>query len=156
MAAFKTNAMRILDSKKIAYNHYEYDPEITEGTRVAELLGQDDKKVFKTLVTVSPKGSNYVFIVPVAQTLDLKKAAAAVGEKSVSMIKQKELLPLTGYIHGGCSPVGMKKLFPTMIHESAMQYETIFVSAGQVGHQIEVSPSKLIELVRAKTANIIV
>lgn len=156
MAAFKTNAMRILDSKKIAYNHYEYNPEITEGTRVAEMLGQDNRKVFKTLVTVSAKGTNYVFVIPVAETLDLKKAAASVGEKSVSMIKQKELLPLTGYIHGGCSPVGMKKLFPTMIHETAMEYETIFVSAGQVGHQIEVDPKKLSELVRAKFGSIIV
>ena len=156
MAAFKTNAMRILESKKIKYNHYEYDPGETEGTKVALLLSQDERRVFKTLVTVSSKGSNYVFIIPVAETLDLKKAAAAVGEKSVAMIKQKELLPLTGYIHGGCSPVGMKKLFPTMIHESALAFETIFVSAGQVGHQVEVSPSELISLVRAKTGNIIV
>ncbi len=156
MAAFKTNAMRILDAKKIKYGHYEYDPNETEGTKVAALLGQDEKRVFKTLVTVSPKGNNYVFIIPVAETLDLKKAAAAVGEKSVAMIKQKELLPLTGYIHGGCSPVGMKKLFPTMIHETATQYETIFVSAGQVGHQIEVSPTELMPLVRARSGNITV
>lgn len=156
MAAFKTNAMRILDAKKIKYNHYEYDPSETEGTKVAALLGQDERKVFKTLVTVSSKGNYYVFIIPVAETLDLKRAAAAVGEKSIAMIKQKELLPLTGYIHGGCSPVGMKKLFPTMIHETAESYETIFVSAGQVGHQIEVSPSLLLPLVRAKIGNICV
>ena len=154
MAAFKTNAMRILDAKKIKYNHFEYDSNETEGTKVAALLGQDERRVFKTLVTVSSKGNYYVFIIPVAETLDLKRAAAAVGEKSIAMIKQKELLPLTGYIHGGCSPVGMKKLFPTMIHETAEDFETIFVSAGQVGHQIEVAPSALLPLVRAKIGSI--
>ncbi len=156
MAAFKTNAMRILERNKIEYNHYEYDPEVTDGERVAQLVGQDARRVFKTLVTVSAKGNYYVFVIPVGKTLDLKKAAAAVGEKSVAMIKQKELLPLTGYIHGGCSPVGMKKLFPTMIHESAKEFDLICVSAGQRGHQVEVPVSKLAEAVRAKFDDIIV
>ena len=131
MAAFKTNAMRILERNKVSYEHYEYDAEETDGVKVASLVQQNAERVFKTLVTVSAKGNNYVFVIPVGETLDLKKAAAAVGEKSVAMIKQKELLSLTGYIHGGCSPVGMKKLFPTMIHESAQSFENICVSAGQ-------------------------
>lgn len=152
MAQVKTNAMRILDQKKIEYKHYQYDPDETEGVKVAALIGQDEKQVFKTLVTVSAKKQNYVFVIPVAETLDLKAAAKAVGEKSVAMIKQKELLPLTGYIHGGCSPVGMKKQFRTFIDITAQQYDTIFVSAGQVGNQIEVSPKALADLVRAEFA----
>lgn len=156
MAQVKTNAMRILDSKKIAYKHYQYNPDETEGVKVAALMGQDEKQVFKTLVTVSAKNQNYVFVIPVAETLDLKAAAKAVGEKSVAMIKQKELLPLTGYIHGGCSPVGMKKQFKTLIDITAQQYDTIFVSAGQVGNQIEVSPKALADLVRAEFADLTV
>ena len=111
--------------------------------------------VFKTLVTVSGKKVNYVFVIPVAESLDLKAAARAVGEKSVEMIKQKELLPLTGYIHGGCSPVGMKKHFRTVIHESAQNLDTIFVSAGRVGNQVEVEPKSLAKLVGADFADII-
>lgn len=156
MSEFKTNSMRILDSKKISYNHYEYNPEITEGTSVAKLLGQPEEKVFKTLVTVAPSKINYVFVIPVAETLDLKAAAKCVGEKSIAMIKQKELLPLTGYIHGGCSPVGMKKQFKTTVDKSAESLETICVSAGKVGHQIEVSVKDLAELVRAEFAEITV
>ncbi|MBR4071297.1 MAG: Cys-tRNA(Pro) deacylase [Clostridia bacterium] len=156
MAAFKTNAMRILERNKVAYNHYEYDPEVTDGVMVAELVGQERERVFKTLVTVSSKGNNYVFVIPVGETLDLKKAAAAVGEKSVAMIKQKELLGLTGYIHGGCSPVGMKKLFPTMLHESSKNFEAICVSAGQRGHQVEVPVDALAKVVNAKFGDIIV
>lgn len=152
----KTNAMRTLEAAKIPYQHHEYDPEITEGTSVAELIGQDERKVFKTLVTVSAKNINYVFVIPVAQTLDLKKAAKCVGEKSVAMIKQKELLPLTGYVHGGCSPVGMKKLFRTVIHETAKDFDTFCVSAGKRGNQIELSPLALAELVKAEFADIIV
>ncbi len=149
MAQIKTNAMRILDQKKIAYKHYQYDPGETEGVKVAALMGQDERQVFKTLVTVSSKNQNYVFVIPVAETLDLKVAAKAVGEKSVVMIKQKELLPLTGYIHGGCSPVGMKKQFRTLIDITAENFDTIFVSAGQIGNQIELSPKELAALIRA-------
>ena len=115
----KTNVMRALDQKKIAYIPRSYDPQITEGVSVAEVLGEDAKKVFKTLVTVSDKKAYFVFVIPVAESLDLKKAARAVGAKSVAMLKQKELLPLTGYVHGGCSPVGMKKQFRTVNLQSA-------------------------------------
>ncbi|MBQ7836965.1 MAG: Cys-tRNA(Pro) deacylase [Clostridia bacterium] len=155
MAVFKTNAMRMLERSKIPYEHYEYDPEVTDGVTVAELVGQDKEMVFKTLVTVSSKGNYYVFVVPVGKTLDLKKAASVVGEKSVAMIKQKELLPLTGYIHGGCSPVGMKKLFPTVIHKSAEKFEKICVSAGQRGHQVKVPTAMLADAVKAKFAFLI-
>ena len=150
----KTNAMRTLDAAKIPYSHHEYDPDITEGTSVASLIGQDERRVFKTLVTVSAKNVNYVFVIPVAETLDLKKAAKCVGEKSVAMIKQKELLPLTGYVHGGCSPIGMKKLFRTVIHESAKDYDTFCVSAGKRGNQIELDPLTLAKIVNAEFADI--
>ena len=156
MAALKTNAMRILDSKKIAYKHYEYDEGTTDGVLVAALLGQPREKVYKTLVTVSASKNNYVFVIPVGETLDLKKAAKAVGEKSVAMIKQKELMPLTGYIHGGCSPVGMKKQFITVIHSAAADLDTFCVSAGHVGNQIEVSVSDIAKLINAEFAEIIV
>ena len=155
MSEAKTNAMRELERAGIKYRHFTYDPTETEGVKVAALLGQDETMVFKTLVTVSGKKVNYVFVIPVAETLDLKAAARAVGEKSVEMIKQKELLPLTGYIHGGCSPVGMKKHFRTVIHESAQNLDTIFVSAGRVGNQVEVDPKSLAKLVGADFSDII-
>ena len=155
MSEAKTNAMRELERAGIKYRHFTYDPTETEGVKVAALLGQDETMVFKTLVTVSGKKVNYVFVIPVAETLDLKAAARAVGEKSVEMIKQKELLPLTGYIHGGCSPVGMKKHFRTVIHEIAQNLDTIFVSAGRVGNQVEVDPKSLAKLVGADFADII-
>lgn len=155
MSEAKTNAMREFERAGIKYRHFTYDPTETEGVKVAALLGQDETRVFKTLVTVSGKKVNYVFVIPVAETLDLKAAARAVGEKSVEMIKQKELLPLTGYIHGGCSPVGMKKHFRTVIHESAQNLDTVFVSAGRVGNQVEVDPKSLAKLVGADFADII-
>lgn len=148
----KTNVMRILDSKKISYRPYEYDPSLTEGEKIAAVLGEQPGRVFKTLVTQAGSGAHYVFVVPVAAELDLKAAARAVGEKSVAMLKQKDLLPLTGYIHGGCSPVGMKKPFRTVFDEHARQLETFFVSAGRVGRQIEVSPAALCELTGASFA----
>lgn len=153
----KTNVCRVLDSKKIEYtlHTYEADPTLT-GEQIAGILGEPAEKVFKTLVTVGKTGQHYVFVVPVAEELDLKKAAKAAGEKSIDMIKQKELLPLTGYVHGGCSPIGMKKPFPTYVHETAMQYEKMFVSAGKVGYQIEVAPSDLLNVVGFKSADIIV
>ena len=147
----KTNVMRVLDSKKIAYSSYSYTPDSSlTGEEIAKLLNEDVERVFKTLVTQAKSGSYYVFVVPVNATLHLKKAASAVGEKSIAMLPQKELLPLTGYIHGGCSPVGMKKLFPTFIHETAQLFDTIFVSAGRRGCQIELSPDTLCELIGAK------
>lgn len=155
MAAVKTNAMRILDAKNIKYKHYEYDPETTDGVKVAELLHEPREIVFKTLVTVAPSKNNYVFVIPVGESLDLKKAAKTVAEKSVAMIKQKELLPLTGYIHGGCSPVGMKKQFKTFIHESAKNIDTFCISAGHVGNQIQVSVNDIAELIGAGFADLI-
>ena len=134
-----------------------YDPNgPIDGVSVAQALGQDPACVFKTLVTRGASGGYYVFDIPVAENLDLKKAARAVGEKSVAMLPQKELLPLTGYVHGGCSPVGMKKQFPTVFHETAPLYDTVCVSAGKIGHQVECDPNALIALLRAKTADVIV
>ena len=152
----KTNAMRILDSEKINYVVREYDEEITDGETVAKTVGVDPDRVFKTLVTVGNDLNHYVFIVPVNFSLDLKKAASAVNVKRVEMIKQKDLFPLTGYVHGGCSPIGMKKQFKTFIHESAPSFDKVFVSAGKVGFQIELSPSDLLEVTRAEIADIIV
>lgn len=136
----KTNVMRILDQKKINYNSYDYtETNAVSGMEVATSLNEDPNKVFKTLVTVAKSKINYVFVVPVNRELDLKKAAKAVGEKSVEMIKSKELLPLTGYIHGGCSPIGMKKLFKTVIDKSATNFETFIFSGGKIGYQVEVT-----------------
>ena len=137
----KTNVMRILDSKKIWYKSYYYkDTSAISGMEVVNVLNEDPNKVFKTLVTRAGSGIYYVFVVPVNKELDLKKAARSVREKNVEMIKQKELLPITGYIHGGCSPIGMKKSFKTIIDISAKEYNTMFVSGGKVGYQIEVGP----------------
>ena len=154
----KTNVMRLLEQKKIPYTAHSYQHGATapDGVTVARSLGQDPEAVFKTLVAKGASGAYYVFPIPVAATLDLKKAAKAVGEKSVAMLPAKELLPLTGYIHGGCSPVGMKKLFPTVFHESCLAQGTICVSAGKVGFQVEVNPDELIALVRGRTADITV
>ena len=153
----KTNVMRVLDSRKIAYTSYSYTPDSSlTGEEIAQLLGEEVDRVFKTLVTQAKSGGYYVFVIPVSGELDLKKAAAAVHEKAVTMIKQKELLPLTGYVHGGCSPVGMKKLFPTVIHETAEGFDRIFVSAGRVGNQVELAPQDLSALVSAKYADLLV
>ncbi|MDC7280176.1 Cys-tRNA(Pro) deacylase [Butyrivibrio fibrisolvens] len=143
----KTNVMRVLDQKKIQYEAYSYEPDATmTGEEIAATLGEVPEHVFKTLVTQGKTNTYYVFVIPVKEELDLKKAAKAAGEKSVSMIKQKELLPLTGYVHGGCSPIGMKKQFKTFIHETATTYEKIYVSAGKVGFQIELAPADLIKV----------
>ena len=153
----KTNVMRLLDQAGISYTPHTYDPNgPIDGVSVARILGQDEGAVFKTLVTRGASGAYYVFDVPVADNLDLKKAARAVGEKSIAMIQQKELLPLTGYVHGGCSPVGMKKQFPTVFHETAEILDTIMVSAGKIGYQVQCEPGKLLNLLNAKTADIIV
>ena len=151
----KTNVMRTLEQKKIPYTPHSYDPNgPIDGVSVARTLGQDPACVFKTLVTRGASGGYYVFDIPVAENLDLKKAARAVGEKSVAMLPQKELLPLTGYVHGGCSPVGMKKQFPTVFHETVELFDTICVSAGKIGAQVEVAPADLIALLGAQTADI--
>jgi Cys-tRNA(Pro)/Cys-tRNA(Cys) deacylase len=150
----KTNAMRQLDRKKAVYTVYSYDGGALSGTEVAAALGQDPAHCFKTLVTVGRNGGYYVFMIPVAAELDLRKAASAAGEKSVAMLPQKELLPLTGYIHGGCSPIGMKKLYPTFIDESAQLFDAICVSAGKIGAQVELAPDALCGLVSAKYADL--
>lgn len=148
MKVIKTNVMRILDQHKIAYNSYNYvDTQAISGIEVARYLNQDENQVFKTLVTISSNKVNYVFLVPVCKELNLKKAASAVSEKSISMIKSKELLPLTGYVHGGCSPIGMKKQFKTVIDVSALNYDTIIFSGGKIGYQVEVKLDELKKIV---------
>ncbi len=151
----KTNVMRILDKKKIPYQSHCYaDTDAVSGAEVAQVLGQDPAQVFKTLVTVGASGAYYVFVIPVEAELDLKKAAKSVGEKSVKMLPQKELLPLTGYVHGGCSPIGMKKAFRTVIDASAETQETIIFSAGKIGYQVELKLSALSQVLRFQTAEI--
>ena len=152
----KTNAMRILEQKKIPYRSLDYPhgDGAVDGVAVAQLTGQDPATVFKTLVTVGASKAHYVFVIPVAKELHLKKAAAAVGEKSIAMIHVSEITPLTGYVRGGCSPVGMKKLFRTVFDASANDIETIQVSGGRIGTQIELAPADLIALVHGETADI--
>lgn len=151
----KTNVMRLLDQKKIPYQSYQYESAgALSGVEVAQALGEDVERVFKTLVTVGASGRNYVFVIPVAEELNLKKAARTVGEKSIEMIREKELLPLTGYVHGGCSPVGMKKLFRTVLDQTAEKLPTIFVSAGKVGCQVEVSPEDLKKVIPFEFADL--
>ena len=150
----KTNVMRILDQKKIEYKEYFYGEEAISGVEVAKVLNQDEKHVYKTLVTVSRSKKYYVFMIPVAEELDLKKCAKAVGEKSIEMIPQKELLPLTGYVHGGCSPIGMKKQFITVIDETANDFDTIIFSAGKIGYQVELSINDLSKIINIKTEDL--
>lgn len=153
----KTNVMRVLSQKKINYKEYYYgDTDAVGGVEVAETLGEDVRRVFKTLVTVGKTKQHYVFMIPVAEELDLKKAAQAVGEKNIEMIPQKELLPLTGYVHGGCSPIGMKKQFPTTIHMTAERCDTIMFSGGKIGCQIETSLANLRAILPVRSADIIV
>ena len=152
----KTNVMRLLEQKKIPYKSYCYaESGSTNGMEIAEILGENPDQVFKTLVTVGGKTKkNFVFVIPVNRELNLKKAAEAVGEKSIEMIKSKELLPLTGYIHGGCSPIGMKKFFTTTLDSSAKEFETIFFSAGKVGYQVEVKLEDLKKMIRFEMAEL--
>ena len=150
----KTNAMRILDEMSVFYDVHTYDAEETDGQKVAALVGLEAERVFKTLVTVGSDRKNYVFVIPVVCTLDLKKAARAANVKSVEMLKQKELFPLTGYVHGGCSPVGMKKKFSTYFDETAELYEKIAVSGGRKGMQIELSPQDIIRATDGQYADL--
>lgn len=153
----KTNVMRLLEQKKIPYKSHTYvNTDAISGVEVAAVLGQNPDHVFKTLVTVAKSRQNYVFVIPVAKELDLKKAAKAVGEKSIEMVKSKDLLPLTGYIHGGCSPIGMKKFFKTTIDESVKACETFCFSAGKIGYQVEVAPGELSKIIRYQTADLTV
>lgn len=152
----KTNVMRILDRLKIAYTAHSYaHTDAISGVEVAAVLGQDKNRVFKTLVTTAKSGKFYVFMVPVAQELNLKKAAASVQEKSIEMLKSKDLLPLTGYIHGGCSPIGMKKPFPTVLHQTCAEYPAIIFSAGKIGYQVEVAPQDLKKALNYRIADIL-
>lgn len=144
-----TNVMRLLDQAKIPHGEITYGPEVgTVGTEVARAIGEDPAAVYKTLVTTGKSGAHYVFVIPVAEELDLKKAAQAVGEKSIEMLKSKDLLPLTGYIHGGCSPIGMKKFFRTTVHETARSQEQIIFSAGKIGYQVKLSPTDLAKIIK--------
>lgn len=153
----KTNAMRVLDAVGIAYRSYHFDADATmSGVEVANIMGHDPDRVFKTLVTQGKTGNYYVFLIPVACELDLKKAAHAVGEKSIVMIKAKELFPLTSYVHGGCSPLAMKKNFTTTIDETAELFDEIIFSAGRVGSQIEVSPEELSRVLEFTVADLTV
>ena len=156
MAELKTNVMRVLDQKKIAYtaHSYPHGEDAVDGVTVAKLTGLEPERVFKTLVTRGASKKNYVFVIPVNRELNLKKAAAAVGEKSVSMIPQRDLLPLTGYVHGGCSPIGMKKPFPTYIDRRAEGLARISVSAGVRGCQVILAPADLIRETGAQPADL--
>jgi Cys-tRNA(Pro)/Cys-tRNA(Cys) deacylase len=152
----KTNVMRILDQKKIKYNSYSYvNTDAISGMEVAAVLNQDPNRMFKTLVTVSNTNNYFVFVIPVNKDLDLKKAAKSVGVKSVSMLKQKDLLPLTGYVHGGCSPIGMKKSFLTTFDSSCNNFETIIFSAGKIGYQVEVNVNDLKGIIKLQTDDIV-
>lgn len=156
MSEFKTNVMRILDKAKITYKAHTYDHSdgAIDGAAVAEKMGQNPEQVFKTLVTKGAGRDYYVFVVPVLKELDLKKAAKSVGEKHVEMIHVKDINKVTGYIRGGCSPIGMKKQFVTVFDKSAENIKAIIVSAGKIGYQIELAPKDLIEIVGAKTDEI--
>ena len=152
---FKSNVMRVLDKHKIKYKSYCYlGTGALSGSEVAAALGQNPACVFKTLVTVSKSRHFYVFMLPVNHELDLKKAAAAVEEKALDMLPQKELLPLTGYVHGGCSPIGMKKLFKTTIDATAANFPTIIFSAGKIGYQVELALSDLQKVISCALADI--
>lgn len=153
---YKTNVMRVLDKMKVEYLCHSYaDTSAISGVEVASVLKQDPKRVFKTLVTVGKSKKNYVFVIPVAEELDLKKAAQSVDEKSIEMIKAKELLPLTGYVHGGCSPIGMKKMFSTVIDASASAFDTILFSAGKIGYQVELSLEGLKKVIEYDMADVV-
>lgn len=154
----KTNAMRILEQDKINYeaSEYEHGPEAVDGKTAAGKIGVCEDVVYKTLVTRGAKGLSFVFIIPVSCELDLKKAAKATGEKSLNMLPSKELLPLTGYVRGGCSPVGMKKLFPTFLDDSALMHDYIFVSGGRIGCHIRLTPGDLLKATNGHAAKIVV
>lgn len=152
MAKIKTNAMRILDKEEISYNIFNYDHSdgLIDGISVAEKIGQPVEKVFKTLVTKGTSGEHYVFIIPVADDLDLKRAARVVDEKSMEMIKVSDIIKVTGYIRGGCSPIGMKKVYKTIIDSSCQNLDTVIISAGKIGYQIEITPKDLLSLINCE------
>ena len=153
----KTNAMRILDRNKIQYTTHSYQNEDgkIDGIAVAHKIGKNEECVFKTLVTVGHSKENYVFVVPVAEELDMKKAAKAAGEKNIEMIHVKDINKITGYIRGGCSPLGMKKVFKTFVHNTALNYESIVFSGGKIGSQIELNPNDLTKAINCEFVDII-
>ncbi len=151
----KTNAMRILDLNKIPYQEISYDDKLTDAISIASILNEDINRVFKTLVTTCVKNKKYyVFVIPASKELDLKKAAIVSNEKNIEMIHQKELLPLTGYIHGGCSPIGMKKQFKTFIDDSINDFDSIYISGGKVGLQIKIDTTSLIHFINATVVSL--
>ena len=153
----KTNAMRLLDKNKVSYTSHTYEcTEFTDGAQIADTLGQDHAKVYKTLVTVGKSKEHYVFVIPIDDEIDFKKAAKAVGEKSLEMLPLKELTPLTGYVRGGCTSIGMKKQFPTVFNESIESLPTVLVSGGRLGLQLELAPADLIQAAHGRTADVIV
>ena len=154
----KTNVMRVLEQKKVPFTPHSYETKgnALSGVEAAKALNVNADRVYKTLVTVGKSGQHYVFVIPAAAELDLKKAAKAVSEKAIEMLPQKELLPLTGYIHGGCSPIGMKKAFPTVIQKDAEGLDTFYVSAGKVGYQVEIAPEDLLKVIRGAYGDVTV
>ena len=156
MKVEKTNVMRVLDQKKVEYEMMVLeDAEGLTGVEIAQKLDENPDQAFKTLVTTGKTGNHYVFVVPVAAELNLKKAASTVGEKNIEMLKQKDLLPLTGYVHGGCSPIGMKKFFRTVIDESAKAFDEMYFSAGKIGHQVKVKVADVEKVIRVEFADVI-
>ena len=156
MDANKTNVARLLDKAKVEYTYHTYDAEqAISGLEVAAAIGESADRVFKTLVTSGKSGKNYVFVIPVNCELDLKKASASVCEKSIEMIKNKDLLPTTGYVHGGCSPIGMKKPFRTVVHKTAQAFERIIFSAGKIGYQVELSVGDMEKMVRFDLCDVV-
>ena len=155
MKVEKTNVMRVLEQKKVPYEiKVLEDADGLTGTEIAEKLDENPNQAFKTLVTTGKTGNHYVFVIPVAAELNLKKAAAAVGEKNIEMLKQKDLLPLTGYVHGGCSPIGMKKFFRTVIDDTAKQFDEIYFSAGKIGHQVKVKVADVSKVIQVEFADL--
>lgn len=155
MKVEKTNVMRVLEQKKVPYEiKVLEDADGLTGTEIAEKLDENPNQAFKTLVTTGKTGNHYVFVIPVAAELNLKKAAAAVGEKNIEMLKQKDLLPLTGYVHGGCSPIGMKKFFRTVIDDAAKQFDEIYFSAGKIGHQVKVKVADVSKVIQVEFADL--
>ena len=152
----KTNAMRMLDRAKVSYSYEEYEcDDFTDGIQTADKLGYDHKLVYKTLVTTGKTGNHYVFMIPIEAEIDFKKAAKVVGEKSLEMLHLKDLTKVTGYVRGGCSPLGMKKQFPTVVHESAASFDKIYISGGRIGTSITVNPDALLKVTRGQYADII-
>ena len=153
----KTNAMRILDKNKISYSAHSYEcTEFTDGAQIADTLGLDHDRIYKTLVTVAKSKAYYVFVIPVDAEIDFKKAAKVVGEKSLEMLPLKELTPLTGYVRGGCTSIGMKKQFPTYFNDTIEALDTVYVSGGALGLQLELAPADLIRAARGQVADVIV